>query len=302
MIVTELYNGQGLGNQLWCYATLRAISHNKNFNYGIKYPEKFKGKTFINIDFGLDVIGGKSPDGGPPIELPQNILYYYKEKLFRHPDYHWMDISCKDNVLYDICDNCKIDGTMQAYSYVVKHKQLIKSWIKVQPNSVYEKYNSNDICIIHFRGGDVTNHPTMVDVNYYKNAINAFKEKNINIKFLIVTDDPNQAQKLFPGIEIIGSSQLNISDPYKADHHLGGPIEHDFYIMYYCKNIIIPASSFSWWAVWLNDENKTVVAPKYWAGYQLNAGLWSCSDMAVENWNYLDKDGEFTKYVRTKNL
>lgn len=57
MIITELYNGQGLGNQLWCYATLRTISHHKNYKFGIGHPERFKGKSFIDIDFGEEVFG-----------------------------------------------------------------------------------------------------------------------------------------------------------------------------------------------------------------------------------------------------
>ena len=41
MIVTEIYNGQGLGNQLWCYIVTRVIALDNGYDFGIKSPEKF---------------------------------------------------------------------------------------------------------------------------------------------------------------------------------------------------------------------------------------------------------------------
>ena len=47
MIVTELYDGQGIGNQLWCYFVTRTIADNLGFQYGIMRPDKFKGIDFM---------------------------------------------------------------------------------------------------------------------------------------------------------------------------------------------------------------------------------------------------------------
>jgi hypothetical protein len=77
MIVTELYEGQGFGNQLWCYVVTRIIAKKNGYKFGIKSPEKFKGKEFLNLDFGQKVIGGTGPEGGPPTSLPEGIEYYY---------------------------------------------------------------------------------------------------------------------------------------------------------------------------------------------------------------------------------
>ena len=33
MIISQLYKGQGLGNQLWCMATAYTIAQKKNFPY-----------------------------------------------------------------------------------------------------------------------------------------------------------------------------------------------------------------------------------------------------------------------------
>ena len=52
MIVTELYDGQGLGNQLWCYAALRCAAKELGLDFGVMTTEKFKGREFLSIDFG----------------------------------------------------------------------------------------------------------------------------------------------------------------------------------------------------------------------------------------------------------
>lgn len=291
MIVTELYDGQGLGNQLWCYAVTRVIAENNNYEYGISGVNKFKGREFISIDFGKTVIGGYGPEGGPPTQLPDSILHYYKEKMQWHPQYRNIDITGKDHEMMNILDNTKIDGCMQAYSYIKNEKQKIKSWFSIDTPDEYNAFINDNICIIHIRGGDVRNHHTMVGQKYYIDAINYFKNKNPNMEFYAITDDPHAANSILPGIKIIGSSTMNLQDSVKASHHIGGPVSIDFNIILKCKNVIIPASSFSWWAAWLNDDEKTVIAPKYWAAFNINAGFWSCSDMKVDNWTYLDKNG-----------
>ena len=69
MICTELYNGQGLGNQLWLYAVTRTKALDLGVDFGIMNPEKFKGLHFLDLDFGRQVFGGSGPEGGPPLLL-----------------------------------------------------------------------------------------------------------------------------------------------------------------------------------------------------------------------------------------
>src|SRR4051812_15555739 len=112
MIVTELYKGQGLGNQLACYITTRVIAMDKGYDFGIQSPENFKGNDFFDLDFGQKVIGGKGPEGGPPTQLPHGITSYYSEKKIIHP-LSGADIRIYDERLVNVPDNTKIDGLMQ---------------------------------------------------------------------------------------------------------------------------------------------------------------------------------------------
>ena len=51
MIYLEFLEGQGLGNQLWNYVTLRSICKKLDYGYKIINPENFKGKTFLDISY-----------------------------------------------------------------------------------------------------------------------------------------------------------------------------------------------------------------------------------------------------------
>lgn len=294
MITTELYDGQGLGNQLWCYIVTRIIAQNKGYNFGIKSIEKFKGKEFLELFWGEDVIGGYGPEGGPPHSLPNGIQYYYKEKLTRNPK-NWIDISKRDDILLSIPDNTKIDGIMQSYDYVENHKNEIKEWIKIKSDKNISKYSNENTCIVHIRGGDFLGSSAFLLEEYYKNAMDHMKNKNPDIVFYIVTDDVNYSKKLCPDVEIIGGSISGVEDKQKAGHHIGGPIWMDWTIIYNAKNLIISASSFSWWPTWLGGcEN--VIAPMYWGDYKNSDGYWSCGDSLIPGWNYMNRHGQIKCY------
>jgi hypothetical protein len=294
MIVTELYNGQGLGNQLWNYFVTKIIATKKGYKHGVISTEKFKGKEFLDIDFGQEVEGGSGPEGGPPNSLPKGVIYYYKEKITRHPS--GLDISKYDEKLFEISDNTKIDGNLQSFEYIKNHKELIRSFFKIKEGFLIEDYNHKDICVIHIRGGDFSGSSALLGFDYYQNGINKMLEVNKNMKFYIITDDIGYSKSLFPNIEIIGSATSGMVDLNKANHHMGGPIWMDWSILYNCKNAIISASSFSFWPLWLNKNGVNVIAPMYWADYKKSDGYWSCGDSLIEDWHYLDRFGNYYDY------
>jgi len=292
MIVTELYDGQGLGNQLRCYAVTRTIAHDNGFEFGIMCPEVFKGLEFMNLDFGKEVIGGDGPQGGPPTSLPVGVANYYNERKTLHADN--ADIRILDVDLRKIEDNTKIDGIMQSEEYIKHRKNEIISWFKI---SEEKKYKSEDLCVIHFRGGDfVGAGSTLLPVEYYSNAMAEVKKVNSSIRFCAVTDDPNLFRRYFPGIEVVGSSEEGVQDNRKASHHIGGPISIDYSIINNAKYLILSNSSFGWWAAWTNTVSKIIIAPKYWARHNISDGFWSTGDSLTEGWIWLDKNNRIFDY------
>jgi hypothetical protein len=280
MLVTELFDGQGLGNQLWCYFTTRCIAYNNNYSFGIKNKNLFKGQEFLELDFGEDV---------------ENRNYdIYHEKVTRHPSNN-LDISKYDDDLADIQDNTCIIGNMQSIYYVLSLKEKIRSWIKIKEDYNITTYDNPNICIIHIRGGDFLGSSAFLLSDYYHNSMQYMLQKNPKMQFLIVTDDKSYAQSIVPNVEIVGSSSSNIQDSFKASHHIGGPIWMDWTILFNARNVILSASSFSWWPVWLNRK-VNVIAPMFWADYKNSDGYWSCGDSLIPGWEYLNRNGKLYNY------
>jgi hypothetical protein len=292
IVATELWDGQGLGNQLWSYAATRAIAEHRNMKFAIMGRERFKGKEFIEIDFGIDLSKGKSQEGGPPSLLPNELTNYRKERKYVAHKSNF-DVSPLDSFVLDCPVNCKIDGNFQSLRYLYKHLGVLKKWIRIENDTIPPNW-----CVIHIRGSDFRNITDFTIVkNYYENAIAYLKIINPNIQFKCVTDDPDYACSILNyDVEIIGSAMLNIHDQHQASHHTGGPIDIDFKLLMSAKYLIIPYSSFSWWAACLNEIKEIVIAPKFWALFGSNRNVWSTYEIATPGFTYLDSTGKIFSY------
>ncbi len=279
MIVTELYNGQGLGNQIWCYVVTRAIAQNKGYDFGIMSPEKFKGKDFMTLDFGREVTGGLGPEGGPPKSLPDGITTYYQEQRTSHPK-TGADIRIYDADLMDVLDNTKIDGVMQDERYIANRKKEIGQWLAIKPEDDCHDFASDNICVINFRGGEYTaNAELFLPKKYWDDAVAHMRKINRQMKFVVITDDVATAKQFFPKFPV---------------HHF--TIGKDYSIIKNAHALILSNSSFAWFPAWLNQHAKVVIAPKYWARHAVSDGYWSPGYACTTGWHYLDRDGKLTDY------
>jgi len=283
MIITELYKGQGLGNQLACYITTRVIAKDKGYEFGIIHPERFKGLDFFQLDFGNEVIGGKGPEGGPPQILPDKIKYYYNERKIIHP-INGSDIRLYDKDLTNILDQTKIDGLMQGEQYILHRKDEIREWLKVREKYECYDYSSDNICVINFRGGEYTRAKDFfLNKEYWLNAIDHMLKINKDFKFIVITDDTYTAKKFFP--------------KYLVKHF---SIAKDYVIIKNAKYLILSNSSFAWFPAWLNKDLKFCIAPKYWGRYNISDGYWSLGQNITKGWMYLDKNGKLNDYESCK--
>jgi len=278
MIVTEIYNGQGWGNQLWCYVTTRVIATDLGCSFGIQCPEKFKGINFMNLDFGEEVIGGSGPEGGPPISLPRGIKQYYAEKKIIHPN--GSDIRLYDKYLVSVTDGTKIDGVMQDEQYIFHRKEEIREWLKVRDEYDCFDYSNEKICIINFRGGEYVGVPELfLTKKYWDDAIHNMQSVRDDMIFVVVTDDVKTAKKFFPNFDVFHFS-----------------IEKDYVIIKNAHYLILSNSSFAWFPAWLNTNLKFCIAPKYWARHNISDGYWSCGYNITSGWTYQDKNGTLQDY------
>lgn len=268
MIITELYNGQGLGNQLFAYVMTRVLARDKGYDFGIMSPEKFKGGELFSLDFGTPVLGGSSPyEGAPPTTLPQGITQYYAEKQILHPD--GTDVRSYDPDIATISDNTKIDGLFQGEDYFKHRKDEIREWLHVP---IYPA--EPNLCIINFRGGEYVGARNLfLGKSYWNKAIAHMREANPQMNFRVVTDDVKAAKKFFPTFPI----SHNLKDDYIA-------IQSAAYL-------ILSNSSFAFFPAWLNTQAKLIIAPKYWARHNVSDGYWSCEYNIVKGWIYQDRAG-----------
>ncbi|HEY0979826.1 MAG TPA: alpha-1,2-fucosyltransferase [Candidatus Paceibacterota bacterium] len=293
MICNELYNEQGLGNQIWAYAVTRIIAQRNGCDFSILKKERFKGQSFMDIDFGAPIFGGHTSKKGYLFTLPKGIKHYYAEKrellgntLLDMTD----DISRTDPNLLSIPSYTKFDGNCQSVKYLQGHREDILKWLPIKEE--YQQYRTDEnVCVIHLRCGDFMQSKAFLPIQYYKNAMEHMRSINPDIVFQCVTDQKEAAEKLLPGVSVIGSALLEKKDTHKAGHHHGGPVGIDFSLLLHAHYLIIPNSSFSWWAAYLNVDKKTVVAPKYWARFNIADGLWSPSDIITDDFTYIDKEG-----------
>jgi len=279
MIVTELCNGQGLGNQLWSYVVTRVIALDRGFDFGIMSPEKFKGKDFMSLDFGKEVIGGEGPEGEPPIKLPHGILTYYVEKDTWHSKYK-CDIRDYDPGLLSIDDNTKIGGYFQSENFIRHRKNEIRDWLRVSEAYDCYDFSHDDICILNIRGGEYKgNHDLILTRKYWTDAIRNMLDLNNKLEFTIITDDVKYAQKMFP--------------QYRSFHF---DIGKDYAIVKNARYLILSNSSFAFFPAWVSETVKYVIAPKYWARHNISDGFWACAFNLYRDWMWQDREGRLFTY------
>ena len=92
-------------------------------------------------------------------------------------------------------------------------------------------------------------------------------EKYPDIKFEVQTDDPVSAAVIFPKLKIV--------------HDVG----YNWRAIRYAKHLILSNSSFGILPALLNEDVKEIIAPKYWAGY--NVGVWRTPDNNYKKFTYI---------------
>lgn len=292
IIATELYDGQGLGNQLWAYAVTRLAALMQGFDFGIGGRTNFKGHNWIDLDFGHPLRGGLSNEGGPPWRLPMGLKHYYSEQKFVNKS-TGLDVSIADKKMWLLPPGTKVDGNFQSYEYLRGYEDLIRSWIRIQPQPVSDLSLDEDVCLVHVRGGDFKNlKNTALGAEYYRNSIAYVRSKFGVDRFVAITDDVNYAKALLPeGVEISEKTSHFSRSRDQARHHIGVNVERDFFCLTQAKYLIISSSSFAWWAAFLNTKRCVVVAPKFWAAYNSALKLWSTADIITPGFTYIDTTG-----------
>jgi hypothetical protein len=292
MLAASIHEHAGLGNQIWRYVSCRVFAENKGYEWGVSHPG-WRG-PFLNIDWGKEVsLNVEQDDDFSPNE---DFDHYYKEEWIHHATAPG-EIGAEDKNFWNLEDRTYINGTFQRMSYIEPYRDKICSWLTYDEKYNITDYSSDDICVIQLRGGDYTTGHSMLPPQYYHNAMERMRENNPNIQFVIVTDDPGTANKMIPGVPVVGSAVAEEKDQYQKNIswyvYPGGPVSMDYSILNNAKYAIISASTFAFWPIWTNNQLNNVIAPMYWFDWPRSNGWWRMKDSIVddERWLWLDRDG-----------
>lgn len=291
MITTNLTGN--LGNHMWQYAVCRTVAEKLGYKWGINSSPTHDYHNGMNQMYFMDI------DFGNPIENIQN--NFYETWITYNGVNETVNVTPLDKNIWEISDNTHIWGHNGAYGallqsekYFENYEENVKSWFKIK-KEYEENYNKKlnelgikldkDTCVINFRGGEYRNIPQVVcRREYWKNSIDYMLDLNPNMKFIVITDDPEFANSFMP-------FQIPC-------YHI--EIGFDFYVINKSKWIILSNSTFGWWAAWLNNDAKLILAPKYWASHNNSDGYWCVGESYTSTFTYMGRDGLVYDYKKCK--
>ncbi|MCC6582760.1 MAG: alpha-1,2-fucosyltransferase [Chitinophagales bacterium] len=268
----------GLGNQMFQYATGRALSVVNNTNLLldlISLQSKLQSKQLATYrKFELDIFTTDAVINKPVfthkylypfakanfyfnIAISKIKYNYFKEKSFEF-----------DAALLKQPDNTYLDGHFQTEKYFKNIENLIRNELKFKDKlsgknlHFKNKIESCNAVSLHIRRGDYLlnkknlNKHGVTSLNYYYKAVSFIASKIDAPVFFVFTDDLKWTKENF-----------NIDFPFEiVDENTAPETSHlDMHLMSLCSHNIICNSTFSWWAAWLNDnQDKIVIAPSKW--------------------------------------
>lgn len=246
----QLGNYGRFGNQLFQYAFLRSQAKRLHTKF---YCPPWEGDDVF-------VLGDISER-----TTPFKAQYTYSEGDFMHGF---------NTAALEIKDNTEIGGYFQSDKFFVEKD--VRSWFQFDEEKFSElkkKYEYIDFAnstAIHLRLGDYLNLSLQFYVakkTYFKKALDIVSHKK---HILVFSDQPDLARIYLKGIQ---GNVLFVE---------GNAGYEDFYLMSKCRDIICSASSFSWWAAYLNPfQDKKVVVPASWF---LPGSRTINNDIFVKNW------------------
>ena len=287
MIVVELSGG--MGNQLFQTATAAALAKKRNVEFVLsttQLDDRSKKAHFTYRNFALEPFGLQSHVQDNPFKslLPHasdGILKRIKRRL-KGLDVHYERNLSFDGTVLELGKTAYLNGYYQSERYFVSEKAYVQKLLTVHNglgNEVANKIRLNTskkVLGVHVRRGDYVQDAQInaihgaMPIEYYKQAYQHVQGQTPIDSVLIFSDDPDWADQNLSGIfdcEVAVSRNLSGLE--------------DFELMRSCSSFIIANSSFSWWAAWLGETDKTVVvAPKKW----FNDPGKNSDDLIPERW------------------
>jgi hypothetical protein len=274
MNITTQIQG-GLGNQLFQYATGKALSVRLkgSLQLGIDWFnhdwEDVTTRHFLlpNLRVKYELKTGSTITRAPKLwrRIAQQFLpwtpYVLTERPFRF-----------DAKLIHIKPYANQDIYLLGYWQSFRYFEAIRDALiqEIRPvhdlSKSYQKYlnqiQSSSSVMIHIRRGDYVHLPVAAKIHgflgldYYQKGMEIILASDPNIQFFVFSDDLEWAKANLP-------HQDKMTFIHSTEEKTA-PIQ-ELFLMIQCQKHLIANSSLSWWGAWLsNSANPQVIAPLKW--------------------------------------
>jgi hypothetical protein len=263
MIIVKIIGG--LGNQLFQYATGRAVAnfHGLKLKLDIAEFETYKLHNGYRLDhFDIDAEVASKEE---IMELKGAHFFLLtrlrRAGLFKRNTYFIEKKSSHFDSRIFANRNIYLDGYWQNELYFKDIRNLLVKELKPEDimkncdQSYLKRIRCDNAVSIHVRRGDYLQIKGIgvLGIDYYKAAIDYIKTYVQKPNFFVFSDDLIWCKNSFDFLENCTFVENSGSEIF------------DMMLMSECNHNIIANSSFSWWAAWLNDaHDKIVVAPNGW--------------------------------------
>ena len=264
MIISRLFGG--LGNQLFQYATARAVAHagGQPLLLDTRLAPPGDHWAYALNHFAIEARIAESSELPPDKSKP---LAYAAWRLFgRSPRFRRENGLGFDQTLLDERGDRYLHGYFQSEKYFAHLEDKLRQELRITtpPDDLNAKWlDEISACTsvsIHLRRGDYISDAKSAyascDAAYYQRALDHIGRQTKNdLTIFVFSNDPDWAKE-----------NLSFDHPTRFADHNGSDAPHeDMRLMSACTHNIIANSTFSWWSAWLNgNPEKIVVAPENW--------------------------------------
>ncbi|TRZ49946.1 alpha-1,2-fucosyltransferase [bacterium] len=265
----------GLGNQLFQYATGRALAIRKGVAlkldtswFGNQSKRQYQLSHFkitaaIATPDEVAKLRGENVSGirAWVSRYLQSLRPYYKRSVFNEQYFYF------DTLVFNAARDVYLEGYWGSEKYFTVVAETIRSELTVKDPwddenwGMYQQICEVDSISLHVRRGDYANDPAnnqafgTCALEYYYQALALLIGRLRNPHVFVFSDDIEWVQK-----------NLVLKAPHTYMSHNGPGREYeDLRLMSHCRNHITANSTFSWWGAWLSPfQDKIVIAPKRW--------------------------------------
>lgn len=290
MIVANVIGG--LGNQMFQYATARALSLRRSaplvldasqfgtytLHQGFELPKVFRIDAPLATTAEVRSLLGlaaypwaRRVMSGLPW-MPLGRKRWVAEPHFQH----WPGLD-------EVPADCYLTGYWQSERYFSDQSEQVRKDFRfcqgMDPENerIAAMMSSVPGVSLHVRRGDYASNPRtaathgLCSPDYYSQALEFIQARVPGIHVFVFSDDLGWVQK---NLSLKGCAHTFVQ------HNRGASSWRDMQLMSLCRHHIIANSSFSWWGAWLNPHSdKLVTAPQRWFAIPVDT-----SDLIPPTW------------------